>query len=183
MIDAKSMKKPMDEMIVSIRKLIDANSLKNANQLATRLTSEYSSEPRAWRERAFVKTMQGRHTASISDMTKAIALNAMRSLDYIFTRAISWFRLGNYKNAVDDFTQTIALGEFFKMDSHRVQAHLFRADCFVRLKKFTEAQADCLHLPDDFSTWTDSLRSKKDILKDCLESLKPKRRRKSGPDK
>src|SRR5438105_1488787 len=157
----------MHEMIERIRKLVRSGKTNKASVLATRLTSDYASEPRAWRERAFVKTMQGHHAASISDMSKAIALNEFRLLDDIFSRGVSSFKLGRYKRAVTDFSRTIALGELFQVKSQCTQAHFFPAECYVRLKKFRQARLDCGKVPAEYQTWTYGLRSKRDVLADC----------------
>ena len=42
-----------------------------------------------------------------------------------------------------------------------------RAEAYVKLKRYDDARNDCHHVSDDFSTFTDSLRSKKDVLDDC----------------
>ena len=172
------MKIPIDKAVERIDKLVKGGQLKQAGILATRLILEHSSEPRAWRERAFVKRLQDRHGEAIADMTKAIALNEFRLLDDMFTRGVSWFKMRRYKDAVDDFTRTIELSVFFKTESHRIQAYFFRADCYISLNKFIEAQADCEHVPEEFKTWTDKLKSKKDILAACSKALA--RRHKKG---
>jgi tetratricopeptide (TPR) repeat protein len=160
----------MHERIARIQRLVRSGRTQEASVLAARLVLDYAGEPRAWRERAFVRAMQGHHAASIRDMSKAIALNEFSLLDALFSRGVSSFKLRRYRLAVADFSRAIALGDIFKMKCHRIQAHFFRAECYVRLKHFKEARQDCEHVPAQYQTWTYRLRSRSELLADCRAS-------------
>src|SRR6266403_841711 len=162
----------MHENIALIGRLVRTGRTKEASVLATRLVSAYGNEPRAWRERAFVRAMRGHHAGSIADMSKAISLSEFSLLDALFSRGVSLFKLGMYRRAVDDFSRTIALGDMVMMKSHRIQAHFFRAECYVRLKDFKAAREDCEHVPADYKTWTDRLMSRSELQADCGRVVK-----------
>lgn len=52
--------------------------------------------------------------------------------------------------------------------------HIFlRADAFVRIKEFDKAKNDCDCILGEYKTWTDRLRTKHDILSDCLRGQSP----------
>ena len=163
----------MEQLVERIRNLLERGKTREAGNLATQLIRLHADNPQAWRERALVRRAQRRYAGAMADIQKAIALNDFWSLNYRFTKGLISFKMAKYRTAIDEFTQTIALGKFLGVESFQVEAHFFRAECYMRMKKFAKAQADCKNVPDDFRTWTDKLRTKEDLLSEC--SLRSRR--------
>jgi len=88
--------------------------------------------------------------------------------DFFYTRGRLLFEETRYRDAVSDFTKVIELCDYHSSDYYRGGAHIFRADAYVRLKEFDKAKADCKHVKDDKPIWTDKLRTRADILADCV---------------
>jgi len=130
------------------------------------LTAEHPSEPWIWRTRGYVNSRQGNTQAAIADLSRAIAMQGIEP-DFYYTRGILFFQERSFKKAVMDFTKVIELCDHHRSDYYREGAYFFRADAFVRLREFEKAKSDCRHVKDGMRTWTDQLRTKEGILKEC----------------
>lgn len=120
-----------------------------------------------WAVRAFVNAHQGNRAAAIVDWSKAIAL--YEEPHYFYMRGTNLFQLGEFREAIADFTRVIQLCDVYKSDYYRGPAYFFRADAHLRLMEFDEAESDCTHVRDDMQTWTDRLRTKAEILAGCAQ--------------
>ena len=155
----------MDEMekLEKIDRLIETRNLAAALDLANQLVEDNPNASEAWAKRAFVNTMRRQYSDAISDISQAISLNDAEP-EYFYFRGRQYLVNEDYMEAVSDFTQTLKLCD---SDYYREPAYFMRAEAYVKLKRYDDARDDCSRVSDDFTTFTDSLRSKKDILDDC----------------
>lgn len=160
----------MDTVIKKVLNEIDALARGEEYAEALRRVDELAkycpSEPWIWRTRAYINSRQGNIEGAILDLSQAIAKRESEP-DFFYTRGILFFEGGNYPEAVADFTRVIELCDYHKSDYYREGAYFFRADAHVRLQEFEKAKGDCQHVPDGTRIWTDSLRTKAEILAEC----------------
>lgn len=121
-----------------------------------------------WAARAFVNAHQGNRAAAIVDWSKAIGLR--EEPHYFYMRGTNLFQLGEFREAIANFTRVIQLCDAYKSDYYRGPAYFFRADAHLRLMEFDEAESDCMHVRDDMQTWTDRVRTKAAILSECAQN-------------
>lgn len=157
----------MESDLKRIDSLIQNGNYEDALRVVDALVIDQPSEASIWRTRAHVNSMSGDKQSAILDMDKAIQFCNIEP-DYYFTRGILHFKTGNYKIAVDDFTHVIKLCDHHSSDYYREAGHFFRADAYVRLGQFSKALDDCAHIRNGTTAWTDRIRSKEQIMGDCL---------------
>lgn len=121
----------------------------------------------AWASRAYVNGRRGFLEFAICDWSKAITFCGNEP-HYFYMRGIDYFNLRKYIEAINDFTMVIEICDSHKNTYYKEPAYFFRADAYVRIKNFEKAKADCIHVSDEFTTWTDRKRCKADILADCF---------------
>jgi tetratricopeptide (TPR) repeat protein len=154
------------ESLATIDKLLDEKQYAIALSKIDSLISNYPEKSEIWRKRACLNEMRRQREAAVEDLTRAILLNPMEP-DYYYTRGRIRCKLQHYEEAVADFTRTLDLCDHYKSDYYRAPAHFFRAETYVRLKKYDQARADCEHVPNGFKTWIDRMKSKEQILAEC----------------
>lgn len=155
----------MQEALKKIDDLAKDEDYSTALVEIQKLLEVHPNEAKIWATRAYVNGRKGDKVAAINDWTNAIKI--VEEPHYVYIRGIDFFCLGKYQEAVVDFTRVIELCDFYKSDYYRMPAYFFRADSYQRLQEYDKARSDLGHVDDEFTTWTDRLRNKKDILADC----------------
>jgi tetratricopeptide (TPR) repeat protein len=151
----------------TIEKLAQSDNYSEAwSRLEILVSNNPKEEALIWRTRAYIHSREGDDKAAISDLDRSIFIFEKEPHPY-YTRGIIYFQIGQFKNAVCDFSKVIELCDYYKSDYYRESAYFLRADAYVRLEDFEKAIADCAHVSDDFQTWTDKIRTKNDILAEC----------------
>jgi tetratricopeptide (TPR) repeat protein len=156
----------LDDGLCRARRLAVADDYVGALQCLDGLAARHPEEAALWACRAYVEERRGDRNGAIACWTKAIALSGEEP-HYFYMRGVNWFGLQKYPEAVADFTRVIELCDHHNSDYYREGAYFFRADSHLRLNEFALARADCLHVSDGMCTWTDRLRQKADILREC----------------
>lgn len=152
-----------------IEKLAQNENYSEARNQLKKLTADNpQDEALIWAAHAYIHSREGDNKAALADLNKAILLFGKEPHPY-YMRGIIYLQTGEYLTAVHDFSKVIELCDYHKSDYYRESAYFLRADAYVRLKEFVKAIADCAHISDDFSTWTDKLRTKKDVLAACAD--------------
>jgi tetratricopeptide (TPR) repeat protein len=123
-------------------------------------------EIEGWLVRALVHELDDEYEAAIADMTRAIELNSVEPHLY-YNRGRYLFQIDDDATAVGDFSRALSLCDFHKSDYYREELHFWRAETLLRLGRKKEALDDLSHVSDDFSSWTDSLRCKQDLVREC----------------
>jgi tetratricopeptide (TPR) repeat protein len=153
----------IDKLLESVGEKIEAKEYEHAVKMLDDFASRQGFNAEILRQRGHVNALCKNFNAAVVDLSRAIDLNEMEP-DYFYTRGRYLVRLANYREAVKDFSRVLELCDYYKSDYYRVPAHFFRADAYLKLGQFESALEDCKYIPDDFQTWTDQLRSKRDIL-------------------
>jgi tetratricopeptide (TPR) repeat protein len=149
--------------IKEIKALAKVRQYATALRRLTELLETHPNEASVYQCSAFVNSLSGNDEAAIRDISAAIALNTAET-GYHFMRGTLHFRAACYEKAVADFSEVVKLCDHWKDEYYRQSAHFFRADAHLRLKEFEAAINDCSYVEDGFKMWTDSLRTKEQIL-------------------
>ncbi len=130
------------------------------------VAASYPEVAAIWTLRAHFHSQQSNSAAAVADWSKAISI-CNKEPHYYYMRGIALFRMSEYDRAVLDFTTVIEFCDLHQSDYYREPAYFFRADALVRIRRYEEAKSDCQHISDSMTTWTDKLRTKADILREC----------------
>jgi tetratricopeptide (TPR) repeat protein len=149
-----------------IDNLVRLDQYEEALRQIDRLAEKHPREAKVWAKRSYVNARKGDSQAAIDDVSKAIAISELEPA-YFYKRGLLLFEVGKFRDGISDFSKVVELCDYHDSDYYREPAYFFRAECHVRLGQYREARADCEHISDGMRTWTDSLRSKEDILKEC----------------
>lgn len=152
--------------LARIKDLAKREEYARAIGLLDEIGLEYQEEPKIWETRGFVLSRAGDGEAAIAAYSKALSMSAQEPHPF-YMRGIVYFEMGSFSEAISDFTKVLELCDFYQSDYYRASAHGFRADAYIRLKDFKNALAECNHVPDGWSEWTDKLRCKADLLAEC----------------
>ena len=152
--------------LTEVEALARADDYTGARQLVAELITEYPGEAWVWATNAYVEGRGRNYQDALAHWSKAIEL-CKNEPHLFYSRGLLFIRLGQYKEAVADFTKVIELSDLYDSNYYREPAHFCRADAYVRLREFDKARSDCSHVKDGERTWTDRLRSKEDILAEC----------------
>lgn len=158
------------EALANIDELARLEKYQQALEQLGALAKQYPGNAWIWRSRAYIASRQGNTSVAISEISFAIELQDTEP-DFYYTRGILQFQNGAFKACISDFTNVLKLCDVHSSNYYREGAFFFRADAYSRLGEFDKARADCLFVKDGMQTWTDGLRSKDDILKECSQSL------------
>lgn len=156
----------VEEEIQKIEIMLSKKNYELARKSLDSLIERYLDEYKFWRMRAYVFEVDKDYQKAIEYISEAINLQPMEP-DYFYNRGRYFFNLSNYTSASENFTQAISLCDYHKSDYYREPSYFMRAESYLRLKLYDKARDDCSHLRDGYSAWTDSLRSKEDILNEC----------------
>lgn len=140
----------------------DSIALKEALQLA----EQHPGEMKVWFALAYVHGRNGNFDDAVASMTRALEIGPRQPALY-FHRGDFELERGNLQAALADFTEGIASSNDLQRSHYLKTLYFFRADVLLRLGRKAEARADLAHLPDNFSTWTTTLRTKQELLAQC----------------
>ena len=157
----------VEEELQKIEIMLNEKNHDSARKSLDSLIERHPDEYKFWRKRAYVFEVDKDYQNAISNISEAIILQPMEP-DYFYNRGRYLFKLSNYIAALEDFTQAIILCDYYKSDYYSEPSYFMRAESYLRLKLYDKARDDCGHLRDGYSAWTDSLRSKEDILNECV---------------
>lgn len=161
------MSEELNNLISRAKELIKDKDSEKAMSLANELVKGYSNEAKVWALRGHVHALNSEYVEAASDLTQAINLNPIE-IYYFYSRGRYRFAIHDNNSAVDDFTKGLNLCDLHKKDDFREELHFWRAETFLRLGKKTEALSDLDHVPeDDYTSWTDRLRTKAGLVADC----------------
>src|SRR5205085_4016043 len=138
------------------------------------LIEQYPYELKVCSLRGYLHGRNRNYAAAVADLTRAIEIStndqatlesetaALTAAGLFFNRGVDRYALGDHRAAINDFTKAFELCDRHKRDDYRETLHFWRAETFLRLGMKREALADLSHVPDNFSFWTDRLRTKSD---------------------
>jgi len=158
----------LDHLISKAEHLARSGDNDEAMSLATDLTEQHPSEIKVWMLRAHLWTLKRDYTQAIADLTRAININGMEP-SLFYDRGRHALALGDVLSAISDFSEGLRLCDGYNDDYYRGPLHFFRAEALLRLGRKHEALADLHHVREDFTTWTDKLRTKAELLAECSE--------------
>ncbi|MGZ4828198.1 MAG: tetratricopeptide repeat protein [Candidatus Angelobacter sp.] len=161
------MPEKLDNLISRAKELVKDKDSEKAMSLANELVKRYSNEARVWALRGHMHALNSKYTEAASDLTQAININPTE-IYYFYSRGRYRFAIHDNESAVDDFTNGLNLCDLHQKDDFREELHFWRAETLLRLGKKTEALSDLDHVPEDgYTSWTDRLRTKAQLVADC----------------
>lgn len=156
----------VEDEIRKVELMLKEKKYDKARESLDTLIDKNPNEYKLWRKRAYVFEIDQDYKNATKYISKAINIHPSEP-DYFYNRGRYLFILSNYNSAIEDFTKAIKLCDKYESDYYREPSYFMRAESYLRLKMYDKAQDDCNHLRDGYSAWTDSLRSKEDILNEC----------------
>lgn len=160
------MRSTLDEVIAKAKKLAREHDSAGAMSLANELTSKHPQEMKVWLLLGYLNELENNYIAACANLTRAIELNSMEP-HLFYSRGRYQFQMGNSDAALVDFSKGLDLCDFYKNDYYREELHFWRAETLIRLGRKLEALNDLSMVGDEFTSWTDKLRTKRDLLEDC----------------
>ena len=161
------MNSALDRTISAANELASAGKDQEALSVANSLTQQHPAEMRVWALRAYVYALLKDYDAAIADLSNAIAIAPMEP-SLFFNRGRYEFVLDHFQAAVDDFTSGLELCDYHDNEYYRETLLFMRAEALTRLGKKKEALLDLQQVRDDFTLWTSQLRTKADLVAECL---------------
>lgn len=134
--------------------------------LANELVKQYPDEMRVWLLRSHLHNLDENYKDAIGDLTRAIEINPMEP-HLFYTRGTCRFAQADYEGAVNDFSKGLALCDYHSSDYYRGELYFWRAESLLKLGRKQDALLDLAHVGEDQTSWTDKLRTKSDLLRDC----------------
>lgn len=162
------MTKNLDELISKAKSLVRDGDEAAAFEYADQIVEEYPNNPKSWMLRGYLNERSGNLQSALRDAERVVALGANGPREF-YTRGRYHFQLGHNTAAVEDFTTAIGLCDLLKDDYYRNALYFERAEAYLRLGKKAEALADANLIPNDSRWWTFKLRSKQDLIRDCMK--------------
>jgi tetratricopeptide (TPR) repeat protein len=160
------MSSDISRFISKAKELWRSGSPQAAISLANELVQKYPTEIRTWLLRAHLYNLNENHKEAIADLTHAININDMEP-HLFYTRGTCSFALADYESALNDFSKGLQLCDYHNNDYYRGELHFWRAETLLKLGRKRDALADLVYVDEDHTSWTDKLRTKADLLKDC----------------
>jgi tetratricopeptide (TPR) repeat protein len=161
------MHEELNNLISRAKELVKDKDSEKAMSLANELVKRYVNEAKAWALRGHLHALNSEYIEAASDLTQAININPTE-IYYLYSRGRYRFAVHDNKSAVEDFTKGLDLCALHKKDDFREELHFWRAETLLRLGKKTEALSDLDQVPeDDYTSWTDRLRTKAELVADC----------------
>jgi tetratricopeptide (TPR) repeat protein len=161
------MSEELNNLIARVKELVKNKDSEKAILLANELVKRYPDKAKVWALRGHIHALNSEYIEAASDMTQAININPTE-IYYFYSRGRYRFSIHDDNSAVDDFTKGLNLCDLCKKDDFREELHFWRAETLLRLGKKTEALSDLDHISeDDYTSWTDRLRTKAALIADC----------------
>jgi tetratricopeptide (TPR) repeat protein len=156
----------LDEIVASAHRLVKERKRDEALSLAVQAVSEYPDEMESWLLQGYLHELLQEYEAGAEDLTRAIEINDKEPHLY-YSRGRYRFQFRNMSGAVEDFTKALELCDFYSNDYYRDELSFWRAEAFLKLGNKGAALRDAEGLPDDFRSWTFTLRTKHQLMADC----------------
>ncbi len=142
---------------------------------ALNLCNEFPvTHPDAYRilfKRAHVHWQLGNRQAAIEDLNVVVDIRSNEP-GFRYVRSFFLIDQGDYVGAVDDLTEVLRLGKEAGSDYYREDAQFVRAYCWLKLRKFSEALADCQNVKSGYNTWIEgAIRYKTEIVEQAMAGL------------
>jgi tetratricopeptide (TPR) repeat protein len=157
------MKYTVENLATKAKELARLGDDEKAMSIADALIQEHPNDSRSWSLRAYLHARNSHYRNAIADVTQAIGASPAEP-SLFFDRGRYEIALGQLESAIEDFSHGLKLCDDHKDDYYRETLHFFRADALIKVGKTFAAAEDLKHVRDDFRLWTDSLRTKEDLL-------------------
>lgn len=148
-----------------IRSIAQRGQKEAALELSQELLRTNADKAEAWALHASLHARNGNYIQALECASRAIALAPERATLY-FQRARYNLDLNAPLDAIQDLNEALNKDRYNEA-SFTAELYFHRAEAFITLGKKKEALADISRLDDGYQTWTFTLRSKSDLLKDC----------------
>lgn len=145
--------------------LIEARRYRAAEARCNAALVEYPESTELLRVRAGLRRRFGDWRGAIDDANRIVALRPDDARSYL-DRGRDLMSAGQIEAAVADFTEVLR-----RFPQHEAQAQFYRAEALMRWGRFVEARADCLRLPEDFTYWFETVRTKAQMIADCDRAI------------
>jgi tetratricopeptide (TPR) repeat protein len=142
--------------------------IEEALSIASELVLQHPGEIRAWSLRAHLQALMGDVAAAVSDVSNAIILNPAEP-SLFFDRGRQRMRMADVDGAIEDFSKALELCDFHDNNYYRETLLFMRAEALAKLGRANDALADLAHVRDDFRIYTTKLRSRDDIVAECID--------------
>lgn len=129
--------------------------------------------PEPYRERSFAHALLQQWRSAIEDVSTAIDLTQGEpDPRKYFSRGHWRMEVGDFREAIEDMTQVIAI-ETARGHTYLSQsAYFWRAYANLLVKQYRQAVADCEHVRDDFRQFfKGQLRTRREIVSAASEHL------------
>jgi tetratricopeptide (TPR) repeat protein len=156
----------IDQLIAKAEQLAIAGDDAAALSMADHIVADFSRDMRSWSLRAYLHARRHEYGAAIDDLNCAIEIND-REPSLFFDRGRYHLIRGTYDDAVDDFSAGLRLCDYYKNDYYREALSFMRAEAFLRLGNKSAARSELMAVRDNFTLWTDRLRTKSEMLREC----------------
>jgi tetratricopeptide (TPR) repeat protein len=153
----------LEGIIAQVKNLARQGNREEAFALAQGLIGRFPDEMEAWLLNSYLHARSGRYEEAIPYVTKAIERND-KEPSLFYDRGRYYLALGDNLSAIEDFRSGLALCESFQNDYYRESLHFHRAEARLRSGRKREALEDLEHVREEFSCWTDKLRTKAELI-------------------
>jgi tetratricopeptide (TPR) repeat protein len=142
-----------------------------ALRVCNEVLNKYPDMPHAVREKAAIYAAMKNFAEATALMSDLIAQNP-NELEYYFSRGRWYLANADWTEAAADMTKALELGSEQTSNYFTESAYFFRAVALSKLRRYSEAVADCEHVRDDFLIYLYSTGkiSKSDILEEASRS-------------
>ncbi len=156
----------LEDLIFKADEMARNQDVPGAMALANQLLDEYPGEIKVWMLRGYLHELNEEYEQAKADLTHAIGINS-REPDLYYNRGRFAYQLGDFQDAVQDFSKGLDLCDFHNNDYYRDELHFWRAATLLNLGDKQGALDDLNRLPEDFSSCTDRPQTKQDLVIAC----------------
>lgn len=160
-----------EKLFLEIEKLLSQDKMDEALKVVDAGMLVLGRLPGLLSERAHINLLLENVEAGIADISEAIE-RLESEIDYYYARGRYYFKLRMFAPGAKDFTKALELCASQGKTYYENGSLFFRAECYLMLRDAAKARRDPEQLPDDYGTWTDGMRFKKQLLAE-LESINP----------
>ena len=146
----------MDAAIRTVQKHTERNEFEEALALCDSLIANSQTQAAGYRERAEVRLAMALPEEAVKDLYELISLDSAEPADH-YNLGISLLKTKKPKEAVAAFSEAIELGEKEQFDYYTNSSLMHRAEAYLQLSKWREAEADCLRVPQGYSSFLPGL--------------------------
>ncbi len=155
----------VDSEIKAIKQRLYDNDLTAAAD-AEQLVERHPDQPKVWQLVSFARGKNDDYAGASAAMTRMMGLVPPTPAMFFF-RGRYELEQGNFPPAFADFSNGIVRSEELGDPYYLSELIFHRAEVLLALGRKSEARADLANLPDGYSSWTTTLRSKEEMLSEC----------------